>query len=155
MALVLRDALHEAGGWRWVIAAIALGGALSAAVAPPALVVASVTAFVLSELADFAVYAPMRRKGLALAVLASGVIGAFVDSALFLWLAFGSLDYVEGQVLAKVYASGAVAVLLAARARCWLGHRWKSVDLHPDDCYTWRETCERCPARRSGWTFSS
>jgi hypothetical protein len=40
--------------------------------------------------------------------------GAVVDSALFLWLAFGSLDYLAGQVIGKSYSTIAVvaAVLI-------------------------------------------
>lgn len=105
LALVLRDVVHEQRGTRWAITAIALGGAVSALFAPPALVIASVAAFLLSELADFFVYAPLREKRLALAVLASGAAGSLVDSAVFLMLAFGSLDYLAGQFLGKLWAS--------------------------------------------------
>lgn len=106
-ALVLRDMVHEAGGIRAALVAIAIGGALSWFVAPPALVLASVAAFLLAELADLAVYAPLRRRRLGLAVLASGAVGAVVDSAAFLWLAFGSLDFIAGQALGKLWMSAA------------------------------------------------
>jgi queuosine precursor transporter len=112
VALVARDALHEVGGARWVFGAIALGAALSA-VLSPVLALASGVAFALGELADYAVYAPVRRYGRAWAVAASGVAGAFVDSALFLWLAFGSLDFLAGQMIGKLYATVAVALWLA------------------------------------------
>lgn len=116
-ALVLRDIVHERLGSLWALAAIAIGALLSAFLAPPALVVASVTAFALAELADFAVYAPLRKRQLGLAVLASGVVGAAIDSAVFLLLAFGSLDHIEGQILGKVWmSSAAFAVLLAMRS---------------------------------------
>ena len=39
-----------------------------------------------------------------LAVVASSVIGLVVDSIIFLWLAFGSLDYLPGQVVGKLWA---------------------------------------------------
>ena len=72
----------------------------------------------LSEIADFAVYAPLRKRQLVAAVLASGVVGSVIDSAVFLWLAFGSIAFIEGQVLGKVWMSaGAAAILLAMRAR--------------------------------------
>ena len=74
-------------------------------VAPAALVVASVVAFTFSELADLAVYTPLRLKRLWLAVLASGIAGAVADSVLFLWIAFGSLDFMAGQVVGKVWFS--------------------------------------------------
>lgn len=116
-ALVLRDIVHERlGGW-WALAAIGAGAALSAWLAPPALVVASATAFLLAEGADFLVYAPLRRRRLALAVLLSGVAGAVIDSAVFLWLAFGSLALIEGQILGKLWMSLAAAAALFAWRR--------------------------------------
>ena len=90
VALVLRDAVHEYFG--------------------------SKIAFLLSELADMAVYTPLRKKRLAMAVLASGVVGAVVDSAVFLWIAFGSLDYLAGQVVGKAWMTiGAAAFLWRRR----------------------------------------
>ena len=65
---------------------------------------ASGAAFLLSELADFAVYTPLQRRGLLLAVVASSVVGLVVDSVVFLGLAFGSLDYLPGQVVGKAWA---------------------------------------------------
>lgn len=112
LALVLRDAVQMAAGWRWGLGAIAVGAALSWWVAPPALVVASVAAFVLSELADFAVYTPLARKRLLTALVASGLVGAAVDSAAFLWLAFGSLDYIAGQIVGKGWAVLAASLLI-------------------------------------------
>jgi uncharacterized PurR-regulated membrane protein YhhQ (DUF165 family) len=85
------------------LAAIVAGAALSGAIAPPQLIFASTTAFLLSELADFAVYTPLQSRGLVLAVLASSVVGLIADSVLFLWLAFGSLDFLAGQILGKLW----------------------------------------------------
>lgn len=45
VALVLRSLLQEAAGRAWVLGCILIGGALSAFIAHPALVVASVSAF--------------------------------------------------------------------------------------------------------------
>jgi queuosine precursor transporter len=118
LALVLRDVVHEKLGWKWSITAILAGATLSAFVAPTALVLASAIAFLLSETADLAVYSPLRQRKLWLAVLASGVVGAAVDSAVFLQLAFGSLDHLSGQIVGKVWMSAlAVPVLLAMRRR--------------------------------------
>jgi hypothetical protein len=50
----------------------------------------STVAFLLSDLADLAVYTPLQRRRLMLAVQASGVVGLIVDSIVFLWLAFGT-----------------------------------------------------------------
>jgi len=101
LALVLRDLVQRRLGLRWVTGAIAAGAVLSGVVAPPALVVASAVAFLLSETADLAVYTPLQRRRLVLAVLASSVVGLVVDSLVFLYLAFGSLEFLLGQVLGK------------------------------------------------------
>lgn len=117
-ALVLRDMVHEAGGAKAAIGAIALGGFVAWLFAPPALVLASVLAFVLAELADLLVYAPLRERRLWLAVLLSGLVGAAVDSAVFLWVAFGSLDFIAGNTLGKVWMTAIAAVsLVTVRAR--------------------------------------
>ena len=97
------------------IAAILIGAGLSAFLAPPALVMASGTAFLLSEFADFAVYTPLQRKRLILAVFASSLVGLVIDSIVFLYLAFGSLDYLAGQVLGKAWM-----VLIALPFIWWL-----------------------------------
>lgn len=103
LALVLRDLVQRSLGVGWAAAAVVAGAALSAFVAPPALVVASASAFLLSEMADLAVYTPLQRRGLVLAVFASSVVGLVIDSAVFLYLAFGSLDYLAGQVIGKAW----------------------------------------------------
>ena len=103
-ALVLRDAVQRCLGLAWGLAAIAIGTALSGAVAPAALVLASGCAFALSELADFAVYTPLQRRRLTLAVVASSTVGLVVDSVVFLTLAFGSLEFLAGQVVGKLWA---------------------------------------------------
>ncbi len=101
LALVLRDLVQRRLGKAWAVGAIVVGALLSALLAPPALVVASGTAFLLSELADFAVYTPLQRRRLVLAVLASSVAGLVIDSVVFLHLAFGSLEFLAGQVIGK------------------------------------------------------
>ena len=103
-ALVLRDVVQRCLGVAWGVGAIVLGAALSTLVAPPSLVLASGGAFLLSEFADFAVYTPLQRRGLVLAVLASSLAGLVVDSLVFLLLAFGSLDFLVGQVIGKAWA---------------------------------------------------
>ena len=103
-ALVLRDVVQRCLGPLWALVAIALGTALSMLVANGDLVLASGAAFLLSETADFLVYTPLQRRGLVLAVLASATAGLVVDSVVFLWLAFGSLDFLAGQVVGKAWA---------------------------------------------------
>lgn len=116
LALALRDAVQETLGRAWVLALVIAGSALSLTFSPPALAFASAAAFLLSELADFAVYDRLRQRGLALAVLLSGVVGAILDSLLFSWLAFGTIGWAPGLILAKLYASAIYAGWLALRA---------------------------------------
>ncbi|MEZ5660842.1 MAG: VUT family protein [Burkholderiaceae bacterium] len=115
LALVLRDLVQRTLGLRYAMGAILIGALLSAAVAPPALVLASATAFLLSELADLLVYTPLQKKGLVRAVFASSVVGLIIDSAIFLYLAFGSIQFIEGQVLGKAWM-----VLLSLPIIHWL-----------------------------------
>jgi uncharacterized PurR-regulated membrane protein YhhQ (DUF165 family) len=103
-ALVLRDVVQRCLGLTWGLTAIAIGTVLSALVAPASLVFASGTAFALSELADFAVYTPLQRRRLTLAVMASSVVGLVVDSVVFLTLAFGNLEFLTGQIIGKLWA---------------------------------------------------
>lgn len=116
-ALVLRDLVQRTYGAQWSIACILAGTVLSFLIASPALAIASGMAFLLSELADFAVYTPLARRRFVLAVILSCIAGAIVDSALFLWLAFGSLDHMTGQVIGKVYAAAIFACWMAARPK--------------------------------------
>ena len=117
LAFTLRDLTHDALGRRWVLAAIVAGAALSALVSP-VFALASGVAFLLSELADLAVYSPLRERRWLLAVAASNTVGLVIDSALFLWLAFGSLDYLPGQIVGKLWMTGlAVLVLWLVRRR--------------------------------------
>ena len=104
LALVLRDIVQRLLGATWSLAAILAGTAVSFWLAPPALVIASSVAFLLSELADFAVYTPLQRRRLLLAVVASSCVGLVIDSIVFLALAFGSLDYLAGQLIGKAWA---------------------------------------------------
>jgi queuosine precursor transporter len=117
LTFTLRDLTHETFGRRLVLLAILLGALMSAVIAP-ALGVASGVAFLVSELADFAVYSPLRDRNWYGAVLASNIVGLIIDSALFLYLAFGSLDYLAGQVVGKAWITlAAVAVLAVVRRR--------------------------------------
>ena len=118
LALVLRDAVHELAGWQWALFAVLIGAALSLAVSPPALALASAAAFLFSELADFAAYARLRERSRPLAVMASQIVGAALDSMLFVYLAFGSLQFSAGTTLAKIYAGAAVALFLV-----WKGQK--------------------------------
>jgi queuosine precursor transporter len=126
IALVLRDLTQRRLGVAVSVLAIVAGAALSALLAPPSLVIASAAAFLLSEGADLLVYTPLARARLVLAVIASSVVGLVVDSIVFLWLAFGSLDFLAGQVVGKVWM-----VLLSIPFIAWLRRRDERLGLGP------------------------
>jgi uncharacterized PurR-regulated membrane protein YhhQ (DUF165 family) len=126
VALVLRDLVQRRLGVGVASLAILAGAGLSAFLAPPALVVASATAFLISEFADLAVYTPLARRGLVVAVVASGVVGLVVDSIVFLWLAFGSLDFLAGQIVGKAWM-----VLLSIPFVAWLRRRDQRLGIAP------------------------
>lgn len=117
-ALLLRDVVQDACGWRWVLAGIAAGAALTA-VTSPALAVASTVAFLLAELLDMAVYTPLRDRGWARAALASGVVGAIVDTYAFLALAGFPVtaQTVGGQLVGKTLWATLLPVLAAVAVR--------------------------------------
>lgn len=113
----LRDAVQELGGRAWTVGLIVVGAGLSALI-DPTFAVASGCAFLLAELADFAVYTPLRERQWIGAVVASNAVGSVVDSAVFLWIAFGSLDFMAGQVWGKTLATiPAIAIVWWARGR--------------------------------------
>jgi queuosine precursor transporter len=126
VALVLRDLVQRRLGTGVAALAILFGAGLSALLAPPALVAASAVAFLLSELADLLVYTPLARRRLVAAVVASGMAGLVIDSIVFLWLAFGSLDFLPGQVLGKAWM-----VLLSVPFVAWLRRRDARLGLMP------------------------
>lgn len=101
LAFTFRDLTQDALGRRWTYAAILIGAALSGLLSGP-LALASGVAFLVSETADLLVYTPLRRHHWLGAVAASNTVGLVIDSALFLFLAFGSLDFLIGQVVGKL-----------------------------------------------------
>jgi uncharacterized PurR-regulated membrane protein YhhQ (DUF165 family) len=123
---VLRDLVQRRLGAAFGLGAIAIGAAISVALAPASLVVASTAAFLFSEFADFAVYTPLARRRLVLAVFASSLVGLIVDSVVFLWLAFGSLEFLEGQIIGKLWM-----VLLAMPLIALLRRRDERLGLTP------------------------
>jgi queuosine precursor transporter len=125
-ALVLRDLVQRRLGVEFGIGAIVAGAAISAAIAPRSLVIASAAAFLISEFADFAVYTPLARRRLLLAVVASSIVGLVVDSVVFLWLAFGSLGFLLGQIAGKLWM-----VLLAIPLVAYLRRRDERLGLYP------------------------
>lgn len=103
LALGLRDILHDTLGRRGVLVVIAIGAVVSYAVSDPRIATASAVALALSEVADMAVYGPLRKRAWAAAVALSNTVGAFVDTVVFLWLAgFFMWGAVPGQLVGKV-----------------------------------------------------
>jgi len=118
LAFTFRDLLHESGGRWWVFAAIAIGTTLSWFLEDAQqFAIASAIAFSASELLDFAIYSPLRQRGWVRAVALSNAGGFTLDSVLFLWLAFGSLAFMPGQLLGKAYMT------IIAIALMWLWRR--------------------------------
>ena len=111
LGFTLRDFLHETGGRKWVLIAIAIGGILSWWI-EPTFAIASATAFTVSELVDFSIYSPLRKRNWLSAVTVSNIGGLTVDSVIFLWMAFGSLVFIEGQLVGKAYMTLAFVVPL-------------------------------------------
>jgi uncharacterized PurR-regulated membrane protein YhhQ (DUF165 family) len=124
----LRDAVHEALGAAWVLVGIVVGAGLAYVLGDSitipgghmTIALASGIAFSLAELADLLVYSPLRERNWPAAVIASNIVGGVADSALFLWLAFGSLDHLTGQVVGKTYMVAlALPLVWMARRRQW------------------------------------
>jgi hypothetical protein len=126
IALVLRDLVQRRLGAAISALAVVVGSGLSALYAPASLVIASAAAFPLSEFADLAVYTPLARRRLITAVIASSCAGLVVDSIVFLWLAFGSLDFIAGQVIGKAWM-----VVLSIPLVAWLRRRDERLGIMP------------------------
>ena len=134
LVLSTRDQLHEAWGenrWRYMGALIAVGAGFSYGASvlladdllPPDLVakiaLGSCVAFASAEIADTASYEAMRRAGVEWLhrVNLSNVIGAAVDSSVFVLIAFGwDWQIAFGQFSAKI-AGGFLWSLLIERWR--------------------------------------
>jgi hypothetical protein len=126
VALVLRDLVQRRLGLEFSGGAILAGALISTLLAPPALVIASGVAFLLSEVADLAVYTPLARRRLVAAVVASSLVGLVVDSVVFLWLAFNSLEFLPGQIIGKAWM-----VLLSIPLVAYLRRRDERLGLVP------------------------
>lgn len=122
LGFVLRCALQELAGRLWVVCAILAGAVLSYWLGASAqipgghvtIAVASACAFLFSEFADFSVYTPLRKRTIIGGITLAQIAGATVDSALFLWLAFGSLSLFWGQFVGKTLMVLPAVILVAA-----------------------------------------
>jgi len=59
-------------------------------------------------------------------VIASSLAGLVVDSIVFLWLAFGSLEFLPGQVIGKAWM-----VLVSIPFVAWLRRRDERIGMAP------------------------
>lgn len=119
LTFVLRDALQDATGKLWTLGLIAVGAALSFVLADPFIALASAVAFLSAEVADLLVYTPLRKRGYIRAAAASNIVGAFVDTTLFLTIAnFPLHEALAGQMVGKL-AVTAAAVALVIVFRFW------------------------------------
>lgn len=126
LAFTFRDTTQRILGRGYTVIAILVGAALSAIVSPE-FAVASGIAFLFSEGADFAVYTPLAERRWLSAVVASNIVGTVVDSVLFLWLAFSSLEFLAGQVVGKLW----MTVLAVAVVGGWRLYRSRRQALRP------------------------
>lgn len=117
LSFTLRDLVQRRLGVKVALIAIVIGAALSAAF-DPTLALASGVAFLLAESLDLFVYTPLQRRNLVGAVVASNVVGMVVDSIVFLSIAFGSLAFLEGQVIGKAWMT-LVAIPVIYGIREW------------------------------------
>lgn len=115
-ALIARDFVQD-NTRRTVVGALILIGALvSYLLGDGRIALASGIAFLLSEFIDMAVYTPLRGRSWAMAVLASTVVAAPVDTVLFLQISgFGvTWPAILGQFFVKVAMAIGVVVVLGA-----------------------------------------
>lgn len=119
LGFTLRDLVQRHLGVKWTILAILVGTTLSALLSP-SLALASGAAFLLSEMLDLAVYTPLQRRNLVGAVVASNIVGLIADSMIFLTLAFGSLEFLPGQIIGKMLMT------LAALPVIWMVQKYET-----------------------------
>jgi uncharacterized PurR-regulated membrane protein YhhQ (DUF165 family) len=106
VAFLLRDLCQRFGGQVYAVALVGVGSAVSVFVSTT-LAGASAAAFASSELIGLLLFWLLggNRGGpgrVGVAVVASSAVAAAVDSAVFLWIAFHSEAFFEGQWIAKV-----------------------------------------------------
>lgn len=114
LTFVLRDTVQDGLGKAATIGLIVAGALLSYLVADPFIALASGVAFLFAEAADLAIYTPLRRRGYVRAAIASNIVGALVDTFLFLWIAgFPIAGAWQGQMVGKLSITLAVVLLVA------------------------------------------
>lgn len=113
---VFRDLSQREIG-HWVIGAMLVAGSISYFMSAPAVAIASVTAFLISEAVDWGVFT-YTRKPLATRILYSSAISVPIDTAIFLQMV-GHLDWVSFILVSAGKMIGALTfwVVLKRRAR--------------------------------------
>lgn len=136
---VTRDYAQKAIG-HWVLPLMALAGILTWFMASPFIAIASIAAFAVAELVDWAVYS-FTKKTFSQRVLYSSALSVPLDSAVFLLVAgFFSWPVFLAQIAAKM----AVAWFIWARLSCKLGHDFRTVPCENQELIGWSVWCGRC-----------
>lgn len=118
--IAVRDALHERVGLKGTLLVIAAGSVISALLAPATIAVASGLTLLAAETTDALVYQRLRDQGRLRAAFASNLISAVVDSALFLFIAYGLEAATQGTwalTVGKIEASVITLAVLATATR--------------------------------------
>jgi uncharacterized PurR-regulated membrane protein YhhQ (DUF165 family) len=122
LILGLRDWLHELRGLRWTLPLVYVAAGISWGISVWTgwsglrdIAIGSVVAFTVSETVDSFIYAPFRRRWPVPGLVLSNSVGLVVDSAIFLYIAFGSLDFLAGQIIGKAEMTVLAVVLVATR----------------------------------------
>jgi uncharacterized PurR-regulated membrane protein YhhQ (DUF165 family) len=111
--ILSRNFAQDAIGRLGVIGLMVVGAVLSWWLASPALAVASLVAFALSETADMVIYTPLRDHGRSRAVAIASTVGAVVDTFVFLAIAgFPIAQAAPGQLIVKVGMALLAALVL-------------------------------------------
>ena len=111
----LRDVIHERLGPVAVLVIIVASAPLTMIAASPGLAVASLVTFIVAETVDLLVYRRIRASGYAAAAIGSNLVSSLIDSALFLGLAFGAAQALNGTMgltLGKVESSTITVVIV-------------------------------------------
>lgn len=112
-----RDEVQEYHGVKHTIIYIMIACVISYAISDQNVAVASAIAFIASELQDTLIYSKLRNKNRLLAILLSNTVGSVVDSVLFLYIAFGNIDYVMGQIVGKSYTTIASMLIVIVSSK--------------------------------------
>jgi uncharacterized PurR-regulated membrane protein YhhQ (DUF165 family) len=125
-AYVLRDFVQRRIGIGVSACAVVMGAALGAHPLSPGPATASTIALLVCGYTDIVIYTALAKKRFVSAVVVSSLISAAIDSGLFLWLGFQSLDLFPGQLLAKIWL-----ILFAIPFTIWLMKRDERIGLQP------------------------